>query len=235
MCGRYALYAETEELIAVFAVQRDAATPHLEQRYNVAPTQDVPIVVAEHGARRLRLVRWGLVPSQWSTPDERRAPLINARAESVASRPVFRHAYARSRCLIPASGFFEWRRADGVRQPYFVTIDSDGPLAFAGLHDVWQRDDQPPIPSCTIITVPPNALVAGLHDRMPALLTGEDWEPWLDSAAPREALRTLLRPAEVRLVIYPVTPRMNHHAYEEPDAVVPLAAPAAAEQLSLEW
>lgn len=234
MCGRYAVQAETEELIAAFGVQRDAASPHLEPRYNVAPTQEVPIVVAERGARRLRLARWGLVPSQWSTPDERRAPLINARAESVASRPVFRDAYARSRCLIPASGFFEWRRTGGGRQPWFVTSDSGGPLAFAGLHDVWQRDDQPPLPSCTIITVPPNSLVAGLHDRMPALLAAEDWEPWLDPAAPREALRTLLRPAEVRLTIHPVTARMNHHAYEEPDAVAPLAA-AGAEQLSLEW
>ena len=235
MCGRYAVDAETEELIAAFGVQRDAATPRIEPRYNVAPTQDVPIVVAERGARRLRLVRWGLVPSQWSTPDERRAPLINARAESVASRPVFRHAYARSRCLIPASGFFEWRHEAGMRQPYYVSFDACGPLAFAGVHDVWQRGDHPPLPSCAIITVPPNALVAGLHDRMPALLAAEDWEPWLDPTAPREALRSLLRPAEVRLAIRPVTPRMNHHAYEEPDAVVPLAAAAGAEQLSLEW
>jgi putative SOS response-associated peptidase YedK len=235
MCGRYALYAETEELIAAFAVQRDAGTPRLEPRYNIAPTQDVPIVVAERGARRLRLVRWGLVPSQWSAPDERRAPLINARAESVASRPVFRHAYARSRCLIPASGFFEWRREAGVRQPYYVTFDSSGPLAFAGLHDRWQRDDRAPIPSCAIITVPPNSLVAGLHDRMPALLSAEDWEPWLDSDAPREVLQALLRPAEVRLAMYPVTPRMNHHAYAEPDAVAPVTAPSGGGQLSLEW
>jgi len=235
MCGRYAVYAETEELIAAFAVQRDAATPHLEPRYNVAPTQDVPIVVAERGARRLRLVRWGLVPSQWSAPDERRAPLINARAESVASRPVFRRAYAGSRCLVPASGFFEWRREAGRRQPWYVSFDASGPLAFAGVHDVWQRGDQPPLPSCAIITVPPNSLVAGLHDRMPALLPPEEWEPWLDPAAPREVLRALLRPAEVRLVMYPVTPRMNHHAYEEPDAVTPLAAPADAGQLNLEW
>ena len=235
MCGRYALYAETEELLAAYAVQSDAGTPRLEPRYNIAPTQDVPIVVAERGARRLRLVRWGLVPAQWATPDERRAPLINARAESVAARPVFRRAYAGSRCLVPASGFFEWRRADGVRQPWFVTIDSGGPLAFAGLHDVWQRDDQPAVPSCTIITVPPNSLVAGLHDRMPALLSAEDWESWLDPAAPREALRQLLRPAEVSLSLYPVTPRMNHHAYEEPDAVAPVPAPAGGGQLRLEW
>ena len=100
---------------------------------------------------------------------------------------------------------------------------------------MWQRGDHPPLPSCAIITVPPNALVAGAARPDAALLAAEDWEPWLDPAAPREALRTMLRPAEVRLAIHPVTPRMNHHAYEEPDAVVPLAAAAGAEQLSLEW
>ena len=235
MCGRYALYAETEELIAAYAVQRDAATPRLEPRYNIAPTQDVPIIIADRGARRLRLVRWGLVPARWSAPDERRAPLINARAESVASRPVFRHAYARSRCLIPANGFFEWRRQDGVRQPYYVTLDSGAPLAFAGLHDRWQRGGQPAVPSCTIITVPPNSVVAALHDRMPALLSAADWEPWLDPATPPEALRPLLRPSDAQLMIYPVTPRMNHHTYADADAVTPVAAPSAGGQLRLEW
>ena len=236
MCGRYALYAETEELIAAYAVQHDAATPRLEPRYNIAPTQEVPIVVTDRGgARRLRLARWGLVPAQWSAPDERRAPLINARAESVASRPVFRHAYARSRCLVPANGFFEWRHEDGVRQPFYITLDSGAPLAFAGLRDRWQRDERPAIPSCTIITVPPNSVVAALHDRMPALLSAADWEPWLDPATPPEVLRPLLRPSDAHLIRYPVTPRMNHHAYEEADAVTPVTAAAGGGQLRLEW
>ena len=230
MCARYALHAETEELLQAYAVERDAATPRLEPRYNIAPTQDVPVILNERGARRLRLARWGLVPARWSAPDERRAPLINARAESVASRPVFRHAYARTRCLVPASGFFEWRPEGGIRQPYYVTLGPGAPLAFAGLHDRWQQGDHPPVPSCAIVTVPPNSLLAGLHDRMPALLPAADWESWLDPATPPEALRPLLCPSDAHLIVYPVTPLMNHYAYDKADAVTP----AGGGQLPLE-
>ena len=225
MCGRYALHAESEELIAAYAVQSDAATPRLEPRYNVAPTQEVPIVVAEGEARRLRLVRWGLVPAAWPAPNQRGAPLINARAESLAARAVFRRPFERSRCLVPASGFYEWQRAGGARQPYYFTPAADEPLAFAGLHDRWQRGAAPPLPSCTIITVPAAAPVAALHDRMPALLSPAEWETWLDAAAPPETLRALLRPSAATLLSYPVTPRVNHYAYDRADAVTPLAPP----------
>lgn len=235
MCGRYALAADPDELLAAYGVERDAAAPPPVPRYNIAPTQEVPIIVAENGVRRLRLVRWGLVPAAWSAPDERRAPLINARAESVAARPVFRRPFARSRCLVPASGFFEWQREGSRRQPYYFTLDSGGPLAFAGLHDRWQREAYPPIPSCTIITVPACAPVAGLHERMPALLSAAEWEPWLDAATPPAALRALLRPSRAPLLSYRVTPRVNHHAYDEADALTPVAAPAGGGRLSAEW
>ena len=235
MCGRYALAADADELLAAYGVERDAASPPPVPRYNIAPTQEVPIIVAEGGARRLRLVRWGLVPAAWSAPDERRAPLINARAESVAARPVFRRPFARSRCLVPASGFFECQREGSLRQPCYFTLDAGGPMAFAGLHDRWQRDARPPIPSCTIITVPARAPVAELHERMPALLSAAEWEPWLDAATPPEALRALLRPSQAPLRTYRVTPRVNHHAYDEADAVTPAAAPAGGGRLSAEW
>ena len=235
MCGRYALAADADELLAAYGVERDAASLPPVPRYNIAPTQEVPIIVAEGGARRLRLVRWGLVPAAWSEPDERRAPLINARAESVAARPVFRRPFARSRCLVPASGFFEWQREGSLRQPCYFTLEAGGPLAFAGLHDRWQRDARPPIPSCTIITVPACAPVAELHERMPALLSAAEWEPWLDAATPPEALRALLRPSQAPLRRYRVTPRVNHHAYDEADAVTPAAAPAGGGRLSAEW
>lgn len=235
MCGRYALAADADELLAAYGVEHDAASPPPVPRYNIAPTQEVPIIVAEGGARRLRLVRWGLVPAAWSAPDERRAPLINARAESVAARPVFRRPFARSRCLVPANGFFEWQREGSLRQPYYFTLEAGGPLAFAGLHDRWQRDARPPIPSCTIITVPARAPVAELHERMPALLSAAEWEPWLDAATPPVALRALLRPSQAPLRRYRVTPRVNHHAYDEADAVTPAAAPAGGGRLSAEW
>lgn len=226
MCGRYALHADADELTATYGVQPDAATPPLQPRYNIAPTQEVPIVVAAGGARRLRMARWGLVPAAWPTPDQRRAPLINARAESLAARAVFRRPYARSRCLVPASGFYEWQRTAGGRQPYYFTLAADAPLAFAGLHDRWQRGGYPPLPSCTIITVPAAGAVAALHQRMPALLSAAEWEPWLGAATPPEVLRELLQPSAAPLRSYPVTPRVNHHAYDQPDAVIPVAYPS---------
>ena len=262
MCGRYALYAETQELIDTYGIERDAHTPQLQPRYNIAPTQQVPVIVLERGVRRLREVRWGLVPAQWASPDERRAPLINARAESIASRPVFRNAFARSRCIVPASGYFEWRTERGTRQPYFFGLRSAAPLALAGICDLWQRDGLPPVASCAIVTVPPNDLTAPLHDRMPAVLdaagrpgtleaatadavdpsatgispagTGgatEAWRWWLDPATPRPLLAALLGPlADHLMFMHPVTPRMNHYAYEEADAVLPVTPHAAAAQ-----
>ena len=228
MCGRYALYAATEELIEALGIARDATAPPLQPRYNIAPTQDVPVVLFERGMRRLRVVRWGLVPAQWSAPDERRPPLINARAETIAARPVFRSAFARTRCIVPASGYFEWRTEGRVRQPYYFTLRSGAPLALAGVYDLWQRGDLPPVVSCAIVTVPPNPLNARLHDRMPAVLgacdPGDAIRLWLDPATPRARLADLLRPfAGAAMVMHSVTPRMNHYAYDEPGAVAPLS------------
>ena len=233
MCGRYALYADDDELIDAFACARDSATPDAEQRYNIAPTQEVAVVLREQDVRRLRSVRWGLVPPQWSAPDRRRAPLINVRAESVASHPLYRGLFNRRRCLVPAHGFFEWRRTGALRQPYFVRRPDGAPFAFAGIQGRWQRGDHAPIRSCAIVTVPANPLLASLHDRMPAILEEADWERWLDRQAPAETARALLRPAAGELILHPVTPRLNHHAYDRADAVAPIAAAAGDAQLPL--
>ena len=235
MCGRYALYAENEELIDAFAVASDARTPRTEPRYNIAPTQEVPVVLCRSGARRLRMARWGLVPPQWSTPDRRRAPLINARAEGIATQPLFRGLFAGSRCLVPASGFFEWRRMGAIRQPYFMHHPAGATLAFAAIHARWQRDGAAPIASCAIITVPANAQLEPLHDRMPALLAAAEWDLWLDPEAPPEAVRELLRPLHGQLTLHPVTARMNHHAYDAADAVTPTAIEPEPGQIALPW
>lgn len=250
MCGRYALYAETEELIDAFSVVSDPGTPTTGARFNIAPTQEVPVIVRDDGARqpdacrtgsgdrgrrRLRMVRWGLVPPQWGNPSRRGAPLINARAESIATQPLFRGPFARSRCIVPASGFFEWRRAGTVRQPYFMRHPAGATLAFAAVHARWQRDGAAPIASCAIITVAASAQLRPLHDRMPAVLPPEQWERWLDPAEPPEAARELLRPLAAQLDLYPVTRRMNHYAYEAADAVAPAAIEPGAGQLALPW
>ena len=240
MCGRFALYAENEELIDAFSVVADAGSPAIEPRYNIAPTQEVPVVVRpravrDTGARRLRMARWGLVPPQWSTPSQRRAPLINARAEGIARQPLFRGLFAGSRCIVPANGFFEWRKNGAVRQPYFMRHPGGAPLAFAAIHARWQRDGSAPIASCAIITVAANAQLEPLHDRMPAILAAEEWDLWLDPDAPDEAVGALLRPLAEELALHPVTPRMNHYAYEAADAVAPTAIEPHQEQLALPW
>ena len=245
MCGRYALYAEPEELIDAFSVVSDAGTPTTEPRFNIAPTQDVPVIVRRPGAgqpgaragggRRLRMVRWGLVPPQWANPNRKGAPLINARAESITTQPLFRGPFARSRCIVPASGFFEWRRTGGVRQPYFMRHPDGATLAFAAIHARWRRNDSAPISSCAIITVAANAQLERLYDRMPAVLPAAAWDLWLDSEAPAEALRELLRPLPAELALYPVTPRMNHYAYEAADAVAPASIEPQPGQQSLPW
>ena len=240
VCGRYALYAETEELIEAFSVVTDAGTPTIEPRFNMAPTQEVPVVVrpggmGRDGARRLRMARWGLVPPQWANPNRKGPPLINARAESIATQPLFRGPFARSRCIVPANGFFEWRRAGAVRQPFFMRHASGAPLAFAAIHARWQREGAVPIASCAIITVAANAQLEPLHDRMPAILAPEQWERWLDPEAPPGAARELLRPLQAELALYPVTPRMNHYAYEAADAVAPAAIETQPGQQTLPW
>ena len=235
MCGRYALYAETEGLIDAFSVVSDAGTPTTEPRFNIAPTQDVPVVLLRSGGRRLRMARWGLVPPQWQTPSRKGAPLINARAESIATQPLFRGPFSRSRCIVPASGFFEWKRAGSVRQPYFMRHAAGATLAFAGIRARWQRGDAASIASCAIITVAANPQLERLHDRMPAVLAPEEWELWLDPDAPREAVRALLRPLPTALALHPVTPRMNHYAYEAADAVLPTSTGPLPGQLALPW
>ena len=182
MCGRYALYAENEDLIDAFSVLSDAGSAAIEPRYNIAPTQEVPVVVRDSGsprvdARRLRMARWGLVPPQWPTPYRRGAPLINARAESIARQPLFRGPFATSRCLVPASGFFEWRRTGAIRQPYFMRHPAGAPLAFAAIRARWHRDGSEPIASCAIITVAASTQLKPLHDRMPAILAPETRRP----------------------------------------------------------
>ena len=235
MCGRYALYAENEELIDAFSVMSDAATPALGPRYNIAPTQEVPVVLHRTGARRLRMARWGLVPPQWPTPDRSRAPLINARAEGIATQPLFRGLFAGSRCLVPANGFFEWRRAGAVRQPYFVHHPAGATLAFAAIHARWRRDGRASIASCAIITVAANAQLEPLHDRMPAILAPAEWDRWLDPEAPREAVGPLLRPLREKLTVHAVTRRMNHYAYDAADAVAPTSIEPEPGQIALPW
>ena len=185
------------------------ARPNLAARYNIAPTQPVPVLRDDlAGRRELALVRWGLVPS-WANDVAAGAPLINARAETVAQKPAFRSAFKRRRCLIPADGFYEWRaRPDGPKQPYRIAMADDTVFAFAGIWEHWQSAEGSELESCAIITTEANDRLGDIHHRMPVILPPEIHDAWL-SAEPGEAA-TLMRPYGGSLVVYPVSRAVNN-------------------------
>lgn len=202
MCGRYTLYHDEDDLTRLFDLD---AFP-VEPRYNIAPTQPVPIIAARADGTRERLTgRWGLVPHWVRDAASFKANLFNARSESAADKPSFREAMRRWRCLVPASGFYEWADRDGGRQPYYLYRRDGGPLALAGLYSVWSKGGAPLL-SFTILTTRPNAEVAALHDRMPVILEPAAFERWLDPGGREShALDDLLAPLDDGLLAaYPV-------------------------------
>ena len=219
MCGRYMLTTPVDALRQLFLFTE---RPNLQPRYNIAPTQDVPIMrrTRDGAGRELLMARWGLVP-YWADDPKIGNRLINARAEGVARTPAFREAYARRRCLIPADGFFEWQKDGKDRQPLLVRRRDRAPLAFAGLWERWPQPGGAVLRSCTIITCPPNALIARVHNRMPVILAPDDFDRWLDPAA---GGGELLAPCpEGWLEALPVSPRVNSPQNDDPECIAPLA------------
>ncbi len=239
MCGRYASARRRVELLEEFRVERDRVSEPLEPDYNVAPTKRVYAVVTRE-ERELRVARWGLVPF-WAKDPKIGSRLINARAETVASKPAFRQAFRRRRCLLPADGYYEWQRPDGgssdepgggdraggAKQPYFITRADGGPLAFAGLYELW-RD--PALPddherawlwTVTIITTSAPDDLGRIHDRMPMVIEPGRWADWLDPAWDDPAsLTALLAPAASGgLVSYPVSTAVNSVRNNGPELI----------------
>lgn len=228
MCGRFAQPRSAEELARIFHA-RPAADLAGEQ-FNVAPTDEVAAVVEHHGERVVDAFRWGLVPF-FAKDAKGGARLINARAETVETSPVFRTAFQRHRCIIPADAFYEWRRhrdpATGrvVRSEPFAVRRADGePLALAGLWSSWRDPETASrLYTCSILTTDPNELVARIHNRMPVVLDPGDWDAWLREATPRAELRSLMRPAPVDgLDAYAVSPAVNNVRNEGPELLAPL-------------
>ena len=218
MCGRYTLYHDEEDLTELFALDTFPWTA----RYNLAPTQQVPIVrAAGESGRHERLdARWGLVPGWVEDPATFRTLLFNARSETVAEKPAFRDAARRRRCALPASGFYEWHRSpDGTKQPYYIHRRDGAPLVFAGLYA--QRTDGEPACSATILTTVPNGLIQALHDRMPVLLDAAGLERWLDPGnRDPSTLVDLLRPAADDLLdAYPVGVAVGNARVDDPGLV----------------
>lgn len=240
MCGRTNLTATPEELAEAFALD-EADLPEMAPRYNIAPTQPMPVVRMDAALRkrRLALLRWGLVPRDAPGPDTG-ARMINARSETASTRAAFRGPFRERRCLIPASGFYEWRRVDQSPQPYLLRRRDGKVMALAGLWDRWRpgasrAEGHEPVESCTILTTAANELVARLHDRMPVLLDPADHERWLDPDVkdPRELL-TLLRPYPAEeMVAIPVSPRVNSPQNDDPSLLEPVEAEPQPRQRTL--
>lgn len=217
MCGRATYGLTWEEIYRLYQLTLTTPPHNLRPRYNVCPTTTIDTIVSEEGKRDLVPMRWGLVPSWWSKPlKELKLATFNARAETVAEKPFFRGAFKRKRCLIPLSGYYEWQDTPGGKQPWYFTARGGSPaLTVAGLWDEWtDKETGKPLKSCTMIITEPNEFVAEVHDRMPVLLTEDQFDPWLRAEAGTE----MLKPAPNDfLQKWPVSKRVNNSRADDDD------------------
>ena len=222
MCGRYLITSAPEAIRALFRYREQ---PNFPPRYNVAPTQPVPIVRLDQNERHFALVRWGLIPS-WVKDPRGFSLLINARSESAATKPAFRAALLRRRCLFPADGFYEWRRDGERKRPYVVRPKSGGLIAFAGLWETWMGPNGEEVETGAILTTNANRTIAHIHDRMPVILAPEAFDMWLDTANVEvEMAETLLQPAPDDLMeAYEISTAVNRVANDSADLLTPAAA-----------
>ncbi|MBX0330431.1 SOS response-associated peptidase [Oscillochloris sp. ZM17-4] len=220
MCGRYTLRASGGQVAEQFGL---ADAPQLAPRYNIAPTQLVPVVRAGAEGRELALLRWGLVPF-WAKDLAIGAKMINARSETVAEKPAFRAALRQRRCLILADGFYEWQATPGGKQPFYFRVGDGAPFAMAGLWESWRGPDDATVQTCTILTTRANPLLAPLHDRMPVILPPDEYRLWLDPSL-REAgpLEHLFDPFPAEdMDAYPVGKDVNRVANDSAALIAPL-------------
>jgi putative SOS response-associated peptidase YedK len=240
MCGRYVIISTPEAIRKLFGY---AEQPNFPPRYNVAPTQPIPIVRLADGKRSFALMRWGLLPS-WVKDSKTFPLLINARGESVLEKPAFRNAMRRRRCLIPTDGFYEWKAGDrrGPKQPHLIRAKRDAgeevpPLAFAGLFETWTGPNGEELDTVAIVTTAANRTLSALHDRMPVFIAPDAFDIWLDCAnVEAEVAAALIRPAaEDLLEAYPVSTAVNRVVNDSEALIAPTpvevpsepAAPAA--------
>jgi putative SOS response-associated peptidase YedK len=236
VCGRFVATTPASDLVDHFGIERVADRDlddvrdgtWIDPSWNVAPTDRVAAIAVRRDERTLGTFRWGLVPS-WAKDLSIGSKLINARAESVVTKPAFRSAFQKRRCIVPADGFYEWEALPGAKkkQPWFVHDATGAPLAFAGLWEVWRDPAEPDadlVRTCTIVTTTANDLMARIHDRMPVVLPEREWERWLDPAFDDvDALSALLVPApDGALVMHPVSTAVSSVRNQGPELVVPV-------------
>ena len=224
MCGRFTQTASPAVIAQEFGV---TVPPLLTPRYNIAPSQPVATIRIEPDTttRQLVLLRWGLIPS-WAKDPKIGHQCINAKAETVAEKPSFHAAFKARRCLVIATGFYEWQIQGKAKQPMWIGLKSHRPFAFAGLWEQWQPPDGTAIESCTILTTEPNELLRPIHNRMPVILAPTAYDQWLDPAVKQTtSLQALLRPyPSEELLAYPVSTLANNPRHDAPDCLEPLPA-----------
>ncbi len=227
MCGRYTVTHSHKEIIERFRIEK--ALADILPRYNVAPSQMIPIVVDEkledgESLRTLQNVRWGLVPS-WLKDLSTMKPMINSRAETLIQKPTFRAAFKLRRCLIPADGFYEWKKVEKAKCPMRIRLKGAGLFAFAGLYEDWRKPDGSYARTCSIITVAANSLVSEVHDRMPAILNPDQEDEWLSADGEQEKanLLSMLRPFDAEsMEYYAVSKTVNAAKNDLPECIEPV-------------
>jgi putative SOS response-associated peptidase YedK len=221
MCGRFTLRSSPNAVAKVFGL---ADPPHLEPHFNIAPSQSVAVVrqQPETHQRELALLRWGLIPF-WADDPSIGNRMANARSETAATKPSFRRAFRSRRCLVVADGFYEWRKTDGKKQPYYVRLKNDQPFGLAGLWEWWDKQGEP-IESCAILTTDANDLMKPIHDRMPVIIPPDKFDLWLDPAARNEkALSGMLRPfASDEMTVYPISTLVNSPKNDRAECIEPV-------------
>jgi putative SOS response-associated peptidase YedK len=219
MCGRYALYGSPAKFREHFATANE---PDLKPRFNIAPTQTVLVVrIDETGSPVFTLASWGLIPSWVKDPGELQHP-INAKAESAAIKPMFRHAYRKSRVLVPADAFYEWAPRDG-KQPYLIKLRNGEPMGMGGLLEHWQGPEGEVL-TFTILTTDANPLMARIHERMPVIIRPEDYAAWTDpSLTDVTKIQAMAQPYPERLMeAYPIGRKVNSPQHDSPDLIEPM-------------
>jgi putative SOS response-associated peptidase YedK len=220
MCGRYGIQSSERELLSRFDLEKIAE--QIPMSFNVAPGATMPVVVKQ-SPNSLELMRWGLVP-RWAKDLDHGLKTINARAETVAEKPMYRKLLGSQRCLVPASGFYEWQKTPKGKQPYWIRLQSGELFAFAGLWDTWHDPEGGELHTYTIITCAPNALMEPIHNRMPVILRRDDEEAWLDpDTVESERLLLLLRPyAAAEMEAWPVSRAVNNPRADSPNLTSPI-------------
>jgi putative SOS response-associated peptidase YedK len=222
MCGRYRLSRRKQLIEEYFSSV--SGEDDWNPRYNIAPTQSVPVIRQnpKEPRRELSLLRWGLIPS-WAKDPSISVQIINARSETAATKPAFRDPLTNRKCLIPADGFYEWQRRGKAKQPYCFEVNDGELFAFAGLWDRWKDPSGEWIKSCSILTTTPNAVTSAVHDRMPVILDPDNYDLWLDPGMTNvEAVSEMLKPFDARQMrYYPISTRINYVANDDAECSAP--------------